>query len=458
MTRDAKRFLSIAAACLLVICIISIVFSALGSFGPAVGDMKSYEVEGEIKTLEIEINAADFRIVEGDGFLVESNLSNAAKGLFNISSDDDITLDLNGKTITVTDNSAGNFIVFYSYGNFTIQNGTVNLTSTIDRDWNAQSTIILNRGGKLVVESGTYSHLGGTDMAITLDNSANSFGDAYATINGGEITSTYTAIRMRMADPDLNGNPGNGLSYLTINGGTIHGDSRGVWGQITNASSKDMGALGITGGTISGGNDAVRMTTDEHENIDVTISGTAVIDGRITGEAADFSITGGTFTVAVSPDLFEDGFSIFDNGDGTFGVKIAVREIFGFVGYSVNAEKTAIAVGFTFNAEAFELYCEERGIESYDIGCAFGIGTIREDKTVSFTSKEGYTSYRTFNAKIVGINPANENHINLDLAMALYVKFDDGENLYVANLEDGVQFVAKDEVPCVKFSKYMNAE
>ena len=75
MTRDAKRFLSIAAACLLVICIISIVFSALGSFGPAVGDMKTYEVEGEIKTLEIEINAADFRIVEGDGFLVESNLS-----------------------------------------------------------------------------------------------------------------------------------------------------------------------------------------------------------------------------------------------------------------------------------------------------------------------------------------------------------------------------------------------
>ncbi|MBO4983828.1 MAG: hypothetical protein J6D23_07190 [Clostridia bacterium] len=393
---------------------------------------------------------------------VESNLSNAAKGLFNINSDDDITLDLNGKTITVTDNSAGNFIVFYSYGNFTIKNGTVNLTSTIDREWNAQSTIILNRGGNLVVESGTYSHLGGTDMAITFDNSANSFGDAYATINGGEITSTYTAIRMRMANPDLNGNPGNGVSYLTINGGTINGSSRGVWGQITDASSKDMGALDITGGTISGGNDAIRMTTDEHENIDVAISGTAVIDGRITGEAADFNITGGTFTTEIPLDLFADGFIATKNEDGTYGAKIiGASDIFThFYGYSYyidpNTNKASVAIGFDFKEDVFVSYCKGQGVETYDIGCAFGVETISQ--TISFEVIEGYTSYKIFNAKISGINPEDERHIKLNLAMALYVQFGDGEKQYVAEKDGVIQFVTAENVPTITFNSLKNSQ
>mgnify|MGYP006874718072 CR=1 FL=1 len=51
-------------------------------------------------------------------------------------------------------------------------------------------------GGVLTIENGTYKHLGGTAMAYVIDNSANSFGDAYLYVNGGSIKSeNYIAIQ-----------------------------------------------------------------------------------------------------------------------------------------------------------------------------------------------------------------------------------------------------------------------
>ena len=287
-----------------------------GTFVAEVGGVK-YE------SLQDAINAAG----EGDtitllaDITVSSDLADAANGLYNIAADDKITIDLGGKTIDVTDNSTGNFIVFYNYGELTIKNGTVNVTSTNNRLWNAQSTIILNRGGILTIESGSYVHNGGTDMAITVDNSGNSFGDAYLYVNGGTIESTYVGIRLRMADPTLNGNPGNGLVYTEITDGEIYGGTRGIWAQITNATSDELGSLAITGGTIGGGNNSLRITTDGHDNIDVTISGDAVINGAILGEGSDFAITGGTFNTPVAAELCADGYIPCDNGDGTYGVE-----------------------------------------------------------------------------------------------------------------------------------------
>lgn len=74
MTRAAKKFLIGVLVGLALVAVVAAVLSAVGIGGEAVGENKSYEVTGEIKTLVVEIGAADFRIVEGDGFLVESNL------------------------------------------------------------------------------------------------------------------------------------------------------------------------------------------------------------------------------------------------------------------------------------------------------------------------------------------------------------------------------------------------
>ena len=155
-----------------------------------------------------------------------------------------ITLDLNGKTITGTDNNtSGNFYLIDNRSELTVTgNGTITLVAKNDRDWNASSVIIANNpGGKLVVENGTFEHLGGTDMAYAIDNLTNGKGTyAETVIKGGTIKSTYRAIRQF-----LNGVEAQNI--LTVNGGTIEGTNKSIWMQdpSTNANS---GTLTVDGG------------------------------------------------------------------------------------------------------------------------------------------------------------------------------------------------------------------
>ena len=384
---------------------------------------------------------------------IVSDLSNAAYGLFNISQDDKITIDLGTKAINVTDASSGNFIVFYNYGELTIKNGTVNVISTINREWNAQSTVLLNRGGTMVIESGTYAHKGGTAMAFALDNSGNSFGDAYVTINGGTLTSTYTAIRMRLANTKLNGEPGNGLVYLTVNGGTISGANRGVWGHITDAYVGDLGALDVSGGTIHGGNLAINMDSDTYSNVDITISDNAIIDGNINGDTEDYNIIGGTFTTQISVDFLNNGFILVSNSDGTFSISVILESIFTFLGYSVNSDFNSITAGYIVDQELLALYVKQNNLTGFDFGCAFGINAISSSTYTSFAK---YTEYQSFNAKIIGIDKTNENHINANLMMALYVDLGNGQGKqFVVGTENGTAIVDAESVPSVTFKSFL---
>ena len=142
-----------------------------------------------------------------------------------------LVLDLNGKTITGTDNATASYgLININSGaeltiNDTTGNGAIKLTATNDRDWNAYSSVISNQRGKLVVNGGTIEHLGGTDMAYGVDNLTNGQGTyAETIINGGTIKSTYRAIRQF-----LNGTEAQNI--LTINGGTIEGANKSVWMQ-----------------------------------------------------------------------------------------------------------------------------------------------------------------------------------------------------------------------------------
>ncbi len=138
-----------------------------------------------------------------------------------------VTLDLNGKTITGTDNSTGSFSLFTNNGEFTVTgDGAITLVANNNRGWNGYSTVISNTvGGKLVVNGGTIKHLGGTDMAYAIDNLTNGKGTyAETVINGGEIISTYSAIRQF-----LNGTEAQNI--LTINGGTVKGTKRAIYFQ-----------------------------------------------------------------------------------------------------------------------------------------------------------------------------------------------------------------------------------
>jgi len=259
-----------------------------------VNDLMGYvaEVNGQgYPTLQDAIDAAG----EGDtvtllaDLTIESDLNNAGKGYFNIADGKKVTLDLNEKTIGVTDNSTGNFILFYNYGEFTIKNGTVNLTSTNNRAWNAESAIVLNRGGVLNVESGTYTHNGGTDMAFVLDNSGNYYGDATTNISGDTVlTSSYIAIRNRM---EQNSHGASGKAILNVEKGTISGTSRAIWAQAasTDVEAPATGEINISGGVIglidtARSNGAVSMTTISGGTVDAVkceIEELTVIGGAV---------------------------------------------------------------------------------------------------------------------------------------------------------------------------------
>ena len=407
----------------------------------------------EYNSLQDAIDAAEYgdTVVLLKNLDIESNLSNASAGVFVISADDKITIDLNGMTIDVTDNSSGNFIVFYSLGDLTVKNGTVNVTSSINRSWNAQSTVLMNRGGVLTIESGSYNHLGGTDMAIAVENNANSLGDSYMIINGGSITSTYTAIRLRMADTTLNGDPGNGVAELEINGGYIYGENRGVWGQITNAFAGSLGSLDITGGTIGGGLNAINMASDGYNNVPVSISGSAIIDGNIKGEGSDFNITGGTFTVEISSELFAPDFSIAQNGDGTFGVTPdSITQAFTFLGYSISGDGTSIVAGYSVDFEIIDSFCKYNNVNLNDFGIAFGINTIMEHTATSFVR---YNRVRNYDAMITSFDPENQTHITARLAMAFYIDLGTGKQYVVENEQGSIELVAYDQVPTTSFEE-----
>lgn len=81
------KYLALAFAIFLTVSIVGGILSAIGllgslfsdddaEWGDVIGETKTYTVSSEISDLNIQINAADFYIKEGNGFSVESNLKN----------------------------------------------------------------------------------------------------------------------------------------------------------------------------------------------------------------------------------------------------------------------------------------------------------------------------------------------------------------------------------------------
>ena len=198
-----------------------------------------------------------------------------------------VTLNLNGKTITVTDekveqNANGNYALFWNYGNLTVTgNGAIELTATTDRGWNALSAIFYTReGGELTIENGTFTHKGGSDMAFVVDT----YGNTTTNIEGGNLHSTYTAIRVRM-DAGY-------TAVLNVSDGKLSGDTSAVWAQASSgtAAKPAAGQINITGGEL----DVVNTSRSSGSNCMTTVSGGTV--GTIKAEVGELTVKGGTVT------------------------------------------------------------------------------------------------------------------------------------------------------------------
>ncbi len=166
-----------------------------------------------------------------------------------VPSEANITIDLNGRTIAGTDNSAGSFglINIQPGAHLTINDsgttGKITLVATNDRSTGAYSSVISNQRGKLTVNGGTIEHLGGTYMAYGIDNLTNG-NNTYAetVINGGTVKSTYRAIRQF-----LNGIEAQNI--LKVNGGTIEGANKSIWMQDSNANA-NPGTINVSGNAV----------------------------------------------------------------------------------------------------------------------------------------------------------------------------------------------------------------
>ena len=160
----------------------------------------------------------------------EINLANA----FNF--DGKYTLNLNGKKITGLDESTGSFglININPEANLTIVGpGSIELSATNNRGWNAYSSVVSNQRGTLTVKDGAIiEHLGGTDMAYAIDNLTNTGAQpAVTTIEGATIKSVYRAIRQF-----LNSTTGSNELYVKA-GSKVLGDNKAIWPQDANKNA-----------------------------------------------------------------------------------------------------------------------------------------------------------------------------------------------------------------------------
>ncbi len=245
--------------------------------------------------LQTAINEAE----DGDVITIVKNFDLTTS--VTIPADKNITIDLNGMTITGTDNNVtGNFYLLdIRKGVLTVEDnvggGKITLTATTNRNTSAASAVIGNEQGSLRIVGGTIEHLGGTYMAYAIDNLTNG-GQTIAdlVIEGGSVQSSYRAIR-QFANGGLSNN-------LTITNGNV-GE---VWMQSPN-SDVNFATINISGGTVKG----VRLT-GASANLSMTIApGT----------------TGDVFGTAPA------GFAIYGSPETGFGLVKAVVTI-GSVGYA----------------------------------------------------------------------------------------------------------------------------
>lgn len=250
MTRDAKKFLICVAAGIAALILISLLGALFGFGGSsAVGEAKTYEITEGIKSLEVEIGAADFRIEIAEKFSVESNLKK-------------LNLRQTGDRLIIGEKSFGNknyngaFIVVYipegivfteldittGAGKFTAQSlssekidfefgaGEVNIT-----ELNATREADIEGGaGKITIGGGSLSNLN-FDMGVgELNLTSAIVGDGELDLGVGEANITLIGSRddytvemtkgigsLRFDGESLSRGKvvGNGKNNVEINGG-----------------------------------------------------------------------------------------------------------------------------------------------------------------------------------------------------------------------------------------------
>lgn len=267
-------------------------------------------------------------------------LSDATENI-TIAANKQITLDLNGHTLNGGTGTAKATIL--NEGTVTITDTSAGKTGTIKRDdqgieGETSYYVIKNIGTMVIDQANVVNNSGykkanssGSMVGSSLICNGDDDPQASLTINGG----TFNQPNFLVVKNGTNGT-------LTVNGGTLTSNHSAVqnWnkaqilgGSLTGQIWTDAWVEGAIGETVIGGD--AQFTGEIVVDITGEVPPTLKIEGgsldvtswRVTSAAAaanaTVAVSGGTFTAAVPEDYCAAGYAPTDNGDGTYGVKLA---------------------------------------------------------------------------------------------------------------------------------------
>ena len=234
-----------------------------------------------------------------------------------IAKEKNLTLDLNGKTLSGGTGTAK--AALYNLGTITIQDTSAAKTGTIKRDDTGTvgetSYYVIRNQGTMTIESGTVINNSGYKKANSTGSMIGSSlicnGDCdeggTLTIKGGTITSNHSAIQ--------------NWFKADITGGEIKGQ---LWTDAWK-EGESVGETKIGGDAKFTGEIVMDITGSVAPTLAINGGNLNVTNWRITNAAANAgakpAVSGGTFTSAVPADYCAEGFIPTANADGTYGVK-----------------------------------------------------------------------------------------------------------------------------------------
>ena len=289
-----------------------------------IGDVLYATLQGAVDAAEEGATIVLVSDIEAEVNPTADSTSNDDNCLIHTDKDDVITLDLNGKTISVKGHDEAKYdtLAIRNNGNLTIvDNGTARSAGTITLAYDGTQEVGTSQIHSTILNFGTLTVNGGNIQNTATSGKARYAiynyswgGNADVTINGGSIDSNSTLALYTSAYDDFSRNTCN----VTINGGEIDG----VWYSNTGATAS--ASLTINGGDFDGDYNGAAVTIKEPAAGNTTLAVTggnfvksgndSIVYSSNDASVASF-ISGGTFSSNVSAYAAE-GFDIVRTADG----------------------------------------------------------------------------------------------------------------------------------------------
>ena len=319
---------------------------------------------------------------------------------FEITSDKNLVIDLNGKTITASSSSARKFI---NRGNLTIKNGTIKNT-------NSGAYGIIDNYGSLVVENVTFEDAGqgngatiknrpGSELLKITNSKFKNIGENLG--NAG----IYSDGKLVVKDTtfDISSNRAYGLivntGEATITNNTINGTHGGL--------GVNSGIVVVNGGTYTAKNYYGIWITNNDDKTNVTINSgkfvgkyglyASVDDGNqdagdatiIINDGEFFHYSGGKSAAAVNQKNSENTWRLSIKG-GTFSTNVSTYVDDSYDVYKINDEKYVVDKKGTLTVKEGPVYIKAG--ETYD-----NVYTTNVEKLLK----------KTFDSSIIEVNSSN---------------------------------------------------